>query len=242
MAETAAHQRFRSRLEYLLQHMQVVDVAISLAARQTKSQRGQGGTILTALGVVSGRYDRLRHPVEHDARVFNFSRSQNAEHALTALHRHFTEYLRSILGEMYSVNPLAVVGKAPGNLQFQELVRLGTFDAISQNMVDSVFRRLENERSTPKLLEKVLSHTNVHLDPAQQENCLMYLEMRHLIIHNNSRVDHNFANRYASELSLSEGDRLPMQTRTVQSAVHAVSTLVKDVDTQLLEGNLVLAR
>ena len=242
MAETATHQRFRSRLEYLLQHMQVVDVAISLAARQTKSQRSHGGTILSALGIVSGRYDRLNHPVKHDARIFNYSRSQNAEHALTALHRHSTEYLRGILGEMYSVNPLVVVGKAPGTFQFQELVRLGNFEAIGQSMIDSVFRKLENERSTPKLLEKLLNHTGVHLDPIQQENALMYLEMRHLIIHNNGRVDHTFANRYGGSISLREGDRLPMQARTVQSAVRAVSTLVGDIDTQLLAGNLVIAR
>ena len=242
MAETASHQRFRARIEYLLQHMQVVDVGITLLFRQTNAQHAAGGTILDALNIESARYDRLRHPVKHDARIFNFSRARNAEHSLVALHGHFTEYLRTILDEMYQGNPLLVVGKAPGTMQYQEIVQLGTFEAISQNMIDNVFRKLENERSTTKLLEKVLNHTQVHLDPEQLDTAIMYLEMRHLIIHNGSKADAIFASRYAGRTRLSDGDRLPLLARTVQSAVAAVTTLVKDVDTQLLAGAFVNPR
>jgi hypothetical protein len=150
--------------------------------------------------------------------------------------------MRNILGEMYSSNPLLVVGKAPGTLQFQELVRLGSFEAISQNMVDAVFRKLENERSTVKLLEKTLSHTEVHLDPAQQEEAILYLEFRHLIIHNQGRADSSFASRFGGRTGIREGERLPLQARTVQAAVRSVETLVRDIDTQLLAGSFVTAR
>ena len=109
-------------------------------------------------------------------------------------------------------------------------------------MIDSVFRKLENERSTLKLLDRILGHTDVHPDPAQQEDAIMYLEMRHLVIHNQGRIDSGFEKRYGGGTRFKDGDRLPLQARTVQSAVTAVATLIQDIDTQLLAGSFVKPR
>lgn len=70
----------------------------------------------------------------------------------------------------------------------------------------------------------------------------MYLELRHLITHNGSRADQEFVNKYGNRMRLAVGDRLPLQARTVQSAVDAVTVLVKDIDTQLLAGGIVTER
>jgi hypothetical protein len=242
MTESAAHQRFRSRIEYLLQHMQIVDVAITILFRQTNSKYKQGGTILDALNITSTRYNRLNHPVNHNARIFNFSRSRNAEHAIISLYRHFSEYMRNILGEMYQNNPLQFAGKASGSLQYHEIIKLGSIDAINERMIDSVFRKLESERSTTKLLEKILDQTGVHLDPQQQEDALMYLEMRHLLVHNNGKCDQSFSTKYGSKMHVSDGDRMPLQARIVQAGVDAVAVMIKDIDTQLIVGGFASSR
>ncbi|MDR3418851.1 MAG: hypothetical protein P4L83_21975 [Nevskia sp.] len=232
--ETIPFQRFRGRLEYLQQHMQVVDVAITKLFTQTQGHHGQGGTILDALQVNSPRYDRLRHPVNQDARVFNFSRSRNIEHALISLYRYFSEYMQGLLAEIYVTNPMVVVGKAPGSLQYPDIVKLGSFDAIAEKMIGNVFRKLEDERSTVKLLDKILDHTGVHPDPAQTEAALMYLEMRHLFVHNHGKADEGFVARYGAMTGLALGQRLPTKFQTARSGINAVETLLKDIDTQMI--------
>lgn len=241
--ETISHQRFRARTEYVLQHLQVVDVAMTKLFGITSQAHGQGLTLLQALNVTSGRHDRLNHPADHDARIFNFSRARNAEHSIVALYGHFSEYMRSILGEMFDVSPLIIAGKSPGTLQFHEIIRLGSFDAIKDKIVDTVFRKIENERSTIKLLEKIIDHTGVHPDPVLQSNALMYLEMRHLFIHNHGKADDTFVTRYGASMKITqEGQSLPTRSRVAEAAVKAVVALVRDIDTQLIAVGCMTAR
>ncbi len=232
--ETVSFQRFRGRIEYLQQHMQVVDLAITKLFTQTQGHHLQGGTILDALQVNSPRYDRLRHPVTHDARVFNFSRSRNIEHALISLYRYFSEYMHGILGEIYTTNPMVVVGKAPGSLQYPDIVKLGTYEAVAEKMVSNVFRKLEDERSTVKLLDRILDHTGVNTDPNQKETALMHLEMRHLFVHNHGKADEGFVARYGAAIRVANGQKLPTKFKTARNGIHAVDTLLKDIDTQLI--------
>lgn len=240
--ETVPFQRFRARIEYLQQHMQVVDLAITKIAATTRQSHQNGGTILDALGINNQRYDRLRHPVNHDSRVFNFSRAQNVEHAVVSLYRYFTEYMHGALSEIYATNPLVAAGKAPGALQYAELVKLGSYDAIAEKIVGSVFRKLENERSTVQLLEKVLDHTGVNLDPKQKEKALMYLEMRHLFIHNHGKVDEPFHARYSHLVASKVGNKLPTRFNIASNAISAVETMLRDVDTQLIATNFARSR
>jgi hypothetical protein len=151
--------------------------------------------------------------------------------------------MRSILGEMFDGSPLVVAGKAPGTLQFQEIIRLGSFDAVKEKIVDAVFRKIESERSTIKLLEKIIDHTGVHPDPTIQSTALMYLEMRHLFIHNHGKADAAFVAKYGASINVSqEGQSLPTRSRIAEAAVKAVVALVRDIDTQLIAVGCVTAR
>lgn len=209
-------------------------MAITKLFTQTQGHHPQGGTILDALQVNSPRYDRLRHPVTHDARVFNFSRSRNIEHALISLYRYFSEYMHGILAEIYATNPLVVVGKAPGSLQYPDIVKLGNYQAVADKMVSNVFRKLEDERSTVKLLDKILDHTGVNPDPNQKDVALMYLEMRHLFVHNHGKADEGFVARYGATTKLTVGQKLPTKFKAARDGIHAVDTLLRDIDTQLI--------
>lgn len=222
--------------------MQVVDLAITKISATTRQNHQNGGTILDALEVNNQRYDRLRHPVNHDARVFNFSRSQNIEHAISSLYRFFTEYMQGALSEIYATNPLVAAGKSPGSLQYAEIIKLGNFDAVAEKIVTSVFRKLENERSTVQLLDKVLDHTGVNLDPAQKEKALMHLEMRHLFVHNNGKIDEPFHVRYGHLMTTNIGDKLPTRFKIANNAIAAVDTMLRDIDTQLLALNFARPR
>lgn len=243
MPESKSLQRFRGRIEHLEQHMQAVDVCIALALEVTKTNPKGEKTILGALDKVHAKYNRLKQPVGEGPRVFNFSKSQSFEHSLIALYRHFGEYLRSILEEMYSKDPLAVVGKVTGtSLQFHELVSLGNYESIVTKMIDTTFRRLEDERSTTKLLEKIIGHTKVKIDDVIREEALRYLELRHLFIHNNGRCDAIYEKVHGKHLKVKDGDDLPTDFKTTSAAMEAVMKLVKSIDHELLHGKFIPPR
>jgi hypothetical protein len=243
MTESISYQRFRNRIEQLEQHMQAVDLSISYVLATTKPQIAAGGTILGALGQTHIRYSRLKHPITHAPRIFNFSKSLNFEHAAVTLYRYFGEYLRGILEEMYVKDPMAVIGKVQGNsLQFHELVALGSYQAITKKMIDTTFRRLEDERSTTKLFDRILVHTKIAVTQATKDEALKHLEMRHLFIHNNGKCDALFEKNYGAHFGLKDGDDLPTNYKTTSAAIASVVALLKEVDQLLIPAGFISAR
>ncbi len=243
MSESLSHQRFRSRIEYLEQHGQVIDLAIVQALKVTRLARNKSVKIPHTFGEDATKYHRLNHPTKAAPRLFNYSKSLNCEHSMISLYRHFGDYLRGILGEMYEQDPLAIVGKVQGSaLTFHDLVKLGSFEAIQKKMIDATFRKLESEKSTTKLMERVLEHTKISTTTACKGNALMYLEMRHLFIHNSGRCDSAFERNYDRVLNVKSGQELPTDFRTTDAAIKSVVALVGEIDRLLIMGNFVPAR
>jgi hypothetical protein len=185
ITESKSHQKLRSRMQYLCIHLQTVDAALLVASRVISKNEKPKATISQALQCPSTKYTELNHPVSEQDRILSYSRARNSKYAIIALYTHFTEYLQGILGEMYEHKPLLVVGKAPPtySIAFAEVVKLGSFESLSEHMVSRVFRSLEDERSTKKLLDRILSYTGVEIDEAVKNKVLGYLEMRHIFVH-----------------------------------------------------------
>lgn len=217
--------RLRSKLTLTLDHTKVVNKAlVETAARKTKAGK----------------------PSKHRS-ITNHAMKRNAELAIQLLYPHFTEYLRLLLKEMYDVSPLEIVSKAQGmnkaqaSFRFDEIVRLGSYEAICDHMVDQVFRSLESQRNTRKLLDKILDNTEVEIDQLVFRDAMMYLDMRHLIVHNTSLVDEVFEQRYGSTLNTKAGDKLKVDMGVAKRAVKTVEGLCIQVDRGLIAKGLIHA-
>lgn len=242
MPETISLQRFRARIEYLEQHIQLMDMALIGLVRQTRSKRDRQISVQEAAGFEASRYSRLNHPVRHAPRLISYSKYQNVRSGIIILYRDFSEYLRCMLSELYQIDPLMVVGKAPQSIQFQEVVKLLQQGSLENKMIDDVFRKLENEKSTIKLLEKCLDHTSVFISDNIKIEALAYLEMRHLHIHNGSKADQKYLDSYGTIIDVVVGENLPAKFNTISSAISAVSMLAFEIDRQLISNNSALAR
>lgn len=245
--ETIALQKFRSRIQYLQQHLQVIDASLTQTSRALKRSTSQNTSIAKALGLTIETHDKLNHPVKGYERIISYSRSKNVEFSLLELYRSFTEYMHNILSEMYRKEPMKIVQKIAedskeNKLSFLEIVNLGDYNAISELMVLKVFRKLENERSTPKLLEKVINHTKIELDGTLKKEALMYLQMRHLITHNRGLVDQIFIDEFSEFTSLKVGNKIPTNFATISQAIKTVYELCDTIDKQLVNENLVSKR
>src|SRR5215217_2149498 len=115
---------------------------------------------------------------------------------------------------MYDGRPLDVVSKAQASIRFDEVVRLGSYEAICEHMINQVFRNLEGQRNTRKLLSKVLEKTGVEVDRGVLQDAVMYMDMRHLIVHNSSLIDEAFEQSYGSTLGAKAGRRLKVDLGT----------------------------
>ena len=239
MPETKTHQRFRSRAEQLEMYLEAMDAAARVTYNMLGHKEHEGKNVDDALPIKCDNYTRLNHR----SRVYNYCRSKNTLSAIVEVFGFFSEYMRDVLKEIYITNPMAVVGKSNKqlNLTFVDISKFVTLNELHTKMVDDVFRSIENERSTIKLIDRILKDTGANISSADKEAVLPYLELRHLIIHNNSKIDRAFEDKYGALFSLKAGDKVPSKFNVADTAIEKIIKFIKKVDSEFIRLNLVPA-
>jgi len=242
--ESVSFQTFRSEVQYLNQHLQAIDASLTNTCKYLAKYKPKTDLIPKALKLPDGKHDTLNHPVSEYLRIYNYTRSKNAEFSIIELYNAFSVYMRNILAEMYAHNPLQIVGKCKGGQSFTfiDIVKFSTMDKIQDEMINKVFRSLEDERSTVKLLDRILSHTDIQLNVDQKKKALMYLQMRHLFIHNNGNADALFVSEYETQITIRANGKLPTNFDTVNNAIQAVYSLIETIDKELIARSIVHGR
>ncbi len=241
MAESRTHQRFRSRAQNLEMYLEAMDAAARVTSNLLGHAQNIKKNIDEALPIDCSNYSRLNHPAKKRARIYNYCRAKNSHSAIVEIYGYFSEYMRDILKEIYQKDPMQVVGKSQKllNMTFADLAKLNSLSDLHERMVEDVFRSLENERSTIKLIDKILAGTGVNLSDADKSLVLPYLEMRHLIIHNNGKVDSEFEGKYGAALKMKAGEKVPSVFPNAEAAIKSVRVFIKKIDAELIRMKLV---
>lgn len=245
-SHTKAHQIFSSGIRQLSQHIQLLDAALFLAERKVSVGSPSTSSIAEALDSTTKKYPRLNIPdtSKDRSRVIAYSRSKLHEQAIIDLYRLFSEYIRNIIVEFIHVNPtqlLETVARNKDNvLTFDRILKLGDIDSIKEEMSRIIFRRFENERSTKELLNKVLSYSKINIDEEVKQDALLYLEIRHLIIHNASKADAGFITLDSTrKVKLNANNKFSLTFSLSKRAIYSVQLLCERIDSELINANLV---
>ncbi len=252
--ETTSLQQYRGAIDFLQTHIQLLDVSLLKTSALLQSQVDQELDINKALGVNMGTYDRLNHPAKQEHALIKHSQKKNIEFAILRLFNLFTGYLQNITREMFDKKPMLVVSKAVINskgedkenlaMTFAEIVKLGNYENIQEQLVLRIFRSIEELRSTSKLLEKILKDTKVNISKDTIEDALTYLEMRHLFIHNNGLIDERYAQTFGKKFTpnLKAKKELPTKLATFTKALNNITKLIVEIDKQLIANGMVEKR
>lgn len=244
---TKSWQIFDGKMRNLKQHLQLMDLALTQAKKVCDSNKNKDKKIADVLTTNAHQYLQLNIPNEAKeiSRVIAFSRKKLNEQAFIELYRLFSDYLLNTIRDLSHLAPnklLEVINtKNDRTLSFKELIELGNYDAILEKMAQKVYRTLENQRSTPKLLDKILSITDIHIDNEIKEEALLYLQVRHLIIHNNSKADDDFVSQNGNEIVKIKADRsISFTYLLTNKAITTVFRLCKMLDDKLIEKGIVI--
>ena len=252
--ETTSLQQYRGAIDFLQTHIQLLDVSLLKTSSILQSQADKELDINKALAVNPVIYDRLNHPSKQEHAIIMHSQKKNIEFAILRLFNLFTAYLQSITREMFEKRPMLIVGKAVVNskgedkenltMTFAEIVKIGNYQDIQEQIVLRIFRSIEELKSTNKLLDKILKDTKVNIPKETVDEALTYLEMRHLFIHNYGLVDEKYAQTYGKRFTpnLKTKKELPTKLATFTRALSATTKLVVGIDKQLIANGMVEKR
>lgn len=242
MAESKAFQRFNSRFEYLQRHSQVMDISLSKAFNLLKKEKDNGKTLCDSLRVSPSKYNKLTEPSSEYARIINYSKKECADFCFVELYNMFASYMKDILKEMYILRPKSITSKSHKTVTFNKLSEFNSIDEIVNYMIDEIFRDFEKERCTPKLVKRIIGHAGISIPTNLTNNAMMYLEMRHLIIHNNSIIDKEFFDKYSGKLSITRNGRVPTDYENFQAALNSLYQYIAYIDRELIAKSMINPR
>lgn len=240
-------QSFEGKIRSLRQHAQLSDVAFAAVNKVCIQNSGNGQTIAKTLGTTTAKHPQLNIPNESRdiSRVFATSRIKVNEQALIELYSFFADYVSGVIRELVDKDPNRILGFVPPqnntDLSYKDILTLGNYNAILDEIAKRVFRALEDERSTPKLLKKFIKTAKLNVPVNIQQNALVFLETRHLIIHNNSKADAKFnaLNNTGLVQVNATNKKIAINYTLTSAAIDAVSLLCRTLDVELVRVGLI---
>jgi hypothetical protein len=232
-----ARIRFLNRLAHYEADVELADV-LSIAAKN--------GTLASSTAVFNG-VEKKKHP--RLAARLNTPKSREIAlgHLTNTLHgsfikdiyEDFTAYLLDILkaSARKGLNPDRLIGDHKFSVDANQLLALGSWDAVTAFVSDTLFRRIEGERSTVKLISALDAKLALKLPPATVNAAMPYLDLRHLLVHRDGVADRDFCAKYP-KFGLKEGNSLEVGHKVVSAARQAVKDLVHTIDAHVLTAGL----
>ena len=240
-------QSFDSRLKALKQHLQLSDLALTLANKKAMRCSGNGRKIAEVLGGSLNTYRQLNIPNERKdiSRTFITSRNKLHEQAIIEVYSEFSNYVADIITEIERKQPkrfLSILSEnSEKGIKYHDVIRIGSYNALIEEIARRVFRTLENKRCTKDLLSTFIKNTKISVNSNILDKALAFLEIRHLIIHNNTKADDKFRSlpRHDIVNINRSNQKITLNFKVSNEAINAIFRLCKSIDDEVITKNLI---
>lgn len=238
--KTKAHARFFSRAVYLDGDIEMVDV---LKVSIHKGLLNTSGKKYLFDEVDSKRHPRLaarQNTTGSRTLVANHLNSTLCEAFIKNIYEDLVQYFSEILSAAVKngLDPNRLIGEHKVSFEANDILSAGNWQNVVEMVSMSVFRKLENERSTKQLIQKMNTKLNLNVKQTTIEKALPYLEIRHLLVHSEGKADEKFAKSYP-EICSKSGIKIKLDTVLLKNTRAMISKLVNEFDQEIIKYNVV---
>lgn len=238
--KTKSLVRFSSRAAHLDVDIELADVLkISI----------QGGLLHTAgHQYIFDKVDPQQHPRLAARANTTGSRKLAANNLKTTLCEAYLKNIYEDASQYYleiltaaarnGLDPNRLIGEHKVSFEANEVLQAGNWNNVVTLVAKSVFRKLENERSTKKLVEKMNNKLNLGVPQAIIDAALPYFEIRHLLVHSDGKADQDFCNSFPA-FNATAGQRIKLDYALLQDARYHINELINEFDDRIVANNVV---
>lgn len=161
---------------------------------------------------------------------------------LKDIYEDLSAYMQSILegAARNGLDPNRLIGEHKIQLEANDVLAAKTWPGVVRLVTQSVFRRLENEKSTRDLIQKLNAKLNLGVPQPIIDAALPYLELRHLVVHSDGVADEKFCRSFPN-FGATAGAKIDMNFSVLQAAKKAVVVLVEEFDVKVVANNVLAA-
>lgn len=254
MNETAIHQKFRSRIDYLRQHVELVSLSLTEAGKTFSEalKVDPSATITGALGMPAGKYKKLSSlPAKTQRNFVKHSQNRTNENALQLLYAHLEEYAyeiaRKLPAKLNSYNAEdALKGKSITAEYLYQAHQLGeSLDKLLAEVIKNQILECESGRKTLEQIERRVKIGKI--DQRKKSNMLFIMDIRNCLVHDAGKATAALMEKWETNLKkhlgISKvGQPLKLNDQFIEKAINWISEHIYDVDERLIDGGVISAR
>lgn len=136
------------------------------------------------------------------------------------------------------LDPNRLIGEHKVSFEANDVLKAGSWINVVNMVTESVFRKLENERSTRKLIEKMNNKLNLAVPQPIIEAALPYFEIRHLLVHADGKADQKFCASFPA-FNATVGKRIKLDYTLLQDARYRINELINEFDDRIVINGVV---
>jgi hypothetical protein len=207
----------------------------------------RNGALLSPDCIFKG-VDPARHPRLTRRKSNRSSREITISHLKSTLctayfkdaHEDVLLYMMEILesAARNGLDPARLVGEHKVTFEANQILRAGSWNSVVQMVAKELFRKLENEKKTKAIIQKMSDKLDLGISQEKIDAALPYLELRHLLVHNDGKADEDFVNRYP-DFGVTSGVKFAMDFELLTKGRAALLDLLKEFDSKVIKLNVV---
>jgi hypothetical protein len=178
--------------------------------------------------------------VSNQKQAANHLKATIAAAYLKDIYEDLSDYFVSLLraAAANGLDPNRLIGEHKVTFDANDILKAGSWDSVLELVSKSVFRKLEGEKSTREILQKMNAKLNLGVRSETIEGALPYLELRHLLVHADGIADAQFCRAYPI-VSATVGEKVEISYELLQSAKEAIVKLIAEFDRKVVSKKVV---
>lgn len=189
-----------------------------------------------------------RHPRIYNRKSSDHGRVIVTSHLLKTVRASFikdryedlTIYMSELIrgAAVRGFEPGRLIGEHKTLLDANDILKCKSLDDVLDLLASTLFRRLENQQSTIKLLHSINNKLGLNVSSNFLEDALPYLELRHLLVHADGIADEIFSRNYRAIRSV-PGKKINLTHTLMRRAAMKISAMTREFDRKVIENETV---
>ncbi len=235
---TKAFQAFETKLSFFEDDIELIDVIRNSVIKGDLTDQNSIHVLKDIDPNKHGHIARRKNSDKTREHLVNHLRATLYSSYVKDVYEELTFYLKTVLNKAAEngIDAGRIIGEHSFKINAKYVLEEGTWENVATLITDSLFRKLESERSTLKLLKKVATKLDLNIDDNLINTALPYLEVRHFLVHTDGKVSEKFKQSHP-HIKL-KGETVLLNYEFICKLRNSVKKLVTAYDNEIISANL----
>lgn len=194
---------------------------------------------------------RQNHPVlSNRDNTSDLGRGQIINHLENTIYSSFVKdvyeevmlYFKTIMQyviERGGIKPEIILAGDKMEITYKDVLKKGSWNKIIEHIAKNLVRKVEKRKDTSYILNEIPKRLGIEVSKDKINEVMPFLEVRHLLVHNDGKMDDKFKSSYPNMFASKQNDRINIDFAFIKDFKNKTINLIKLYDNELVLKQLI---